>query len=305
MANSATQYLIGLGGWDHEVFDTCLYPRPGMSSQEKLAYYSRFFGVVEVRPTFWDDTITADDAKEWLAAVAGAGTFLFVVKLHARFTHKKQFNAEATRNIRGILQLLEQHGRLGALLMQFPYAFTNTSTNRFHLARLAEIFRGFPVHVELRHDSWHQTSANGFLAENGLAPVSADLPRIRQFMPFSAAVTGDTAYLRLHGRNDKGWLLNGFDARYDYLYNARELQELKRRLEALDQRARRVMVICNNTTGGKAIVNALQLVHAVRGERVLRAPSAAYRTFPMLRDFTVPSPVELPLFGTDDYREAM
>src|SRR5512142_1935440 len=212
MANSATQYLIGLGGWEHEVFDTCLYPHSGMSSQEKLAFYARFFGAVEVRATFWDETLTEQDASEWLAAVASTNTFLFTVKLHNMFSHKKQFKAEAARNIRGILQLLAQHNRLGALLMQFPYSFTNTSTNRFHLARLAEVFRGFPLHAELRHDSWLQSSASSFLAENGIAPVSTDLPRIRQFMPFGTAVNGDTAYLRLHGRNDKGWLLNGMDA---------------------------------------------------------------------------------------------
>jgi uncharacterized protein YecE (DUF72 family) len=46
--------VIGVGGWEHEVFDECFYLRPRLESMEKLRQYAQFFDAVEVRPTFWD-----------------------------------------------------------------------------------------------------------------------------------------------------------------------------------------------------------------------------------------------------------
>lgn len=288
MESQRMQYLVGIGGWEHEVLDCCLYPRAGMASGEKLAFYAGFFGTTEVRPTFWDETLSSRDAREWVEAVSGARDFLFSVKLHRAFTHRREIRPAMTRNVRGILQELARHSRLGALLMQFPYGFTNTGASRHHLVKLAEVFTGFPVHVEFRHDSWQTPSLLSFLTENGLRSVSADLPRVRQLMPFLTGQAGDVAYLRLHGRNEKGWLLNSMDTRYDYLYNGREIMELRRRIAALSGRCRRVVVICNNTSGGKAVANALQLACALgQGERVA-VPAAALRTFPSVQELGVP-----------------
>jgi len=294
-------YLIGTGGWEHEVFDECLYPRPKMSTGEKLSFFAGFFDFVEVRQTFWDADLGAREAKDWMEAVAENRSFRFSVKLHASFTHRKETKPGATRLLRGLLQELMRVNRLAGLLAQFPYAFTNTSGNRYHLAKLGEIFRGFPVFVELRHESWGHPSLVNLLGEFGLSPVSADLPRVRQCMPF--AVSGPSAYLRLHGRNEKGWLLNGYDARYDYLYNGREIQELRRRCEAISPKCGEVFVACNNTTGGKAVATALQLRAALN--RPVRVPASAARAFPHLSDLAAASPDDAPLFGASSYREAM
>jgi uncharacterized protein YecE (DUF72 family) len=288
MDTQRTQYLIGVGGWEHEVLDRCLYPRAGMTSAEKLAYYAGFFNATEVRSTFWDDTLAPGDAREWVEAVRGARDFMFCVKLHRTFTHQRKISSAITRSVRGVLQELARHNRLGALLLQFPYTYTNTGAGRHHLVKLAEVFTGFPLHVEFRHESWQSPSLRSFLADNGLRPVSADLPRVRQLMPFLTGVVGETAYLRLHGRNEKGWLLNTMDTRYDYLYNARELMELRRRLDALSGRCRRVVVICNNTTGGKAVANALQLGCALHEGDRFPVPDAAFRTFPSVQELGAP-----------------
>ncbi len=309
MEKGQVNYLVGIGGWEHEVFDECFYPQSGLTPAEKLSYYAGFFETVEVRATFWDETLTAEDASAWIDAVSHTRTFLFNVKLNALFTHKRTVRRDVAKNTIGILRLLQDHQRLGALLMQFPYEFTNTSSNRIHLARLAEIFRGFPVHVELRHDSWQAPSLKNFLSENFLFPVNADMPRVKHFMPFSPNVAGETAYLRLHGRNEKGWLLDDYEARYDYLYNARELQELRRRLEALSVRCQQVMIICNNTAGGKAVATALQLTGMLRADRpgmkTLEVPSAAFRAFPVLREIAMPYERQGSLFGAGGFRAAM
>lgn len=308
MEKGQVTYLVGIGGWEHDVLDDCFYPHAGLSPVEKLSYYAGFFETVEIRPTFWDETLKAEDAELWLEAVAHARTFLFNVKLHASFTHKRTVKRDVAKNTTGILQLLQDRQKLGALLMQFPYEFTNTSSNRLHLARLAEIFRGFPVHVEFRHDSWQSPSLRNFLAENFLFPVNADMPRVKHLMPFSPNVAGETAYLRLHGRNEKAWLLGNYEARYDYLYNARELQELRRRLEALAVRCQQVMIICNNTAGGKAVATALQLTSMLRadkpGTKPLEVPAAAYDAFPVLHDIATPYEQQGSLFGAG-FRAAM
>jgi uncharacterized protein YecE (DUF72 family) len=309
MEKGQVNYLIGMGGWEQEVLDGCFYPHPNLTSAGKLSYYAGFFETTEIRPTFWDESLRADDVKPWVDAVAHARMFLFNVKLHALFTHKKTVARDVAKNTLGILRFLQGQQKLGALLMQFPYEYTYTSSNRLHLARLAEIFRGFPVHVELRHDSWQTPSLRNFLAENFLFPVNADMPRVKHLMPFSPNVAGETAYLRLHGRNEKGWLLDNFDVRYDYLYNTRELHELRRRLDALSVRCRQVIIICNNTGGGKAVATALQLTSMLRqdkpGMKPLQVPAAAYRTFPVLHDNTTPFENEGSLFGEVDYRAAM
>jgi uncharacterized protein YecE (DUF72 family) len=206
--------------------------------------------------------------------------------------------------VRGILAELARHNRLGALLLQFPYAFTNTSGNRFHFVKLAEVFSGFPLHAELRHESWHTPQLLDFLTESGVAPVSADFPRLKQYMPFFSGVVGDTAYLRLHGRNEKGWLSDGLDTRYDYLYNTREIQELRRRVEMLLPRCKKVIVTFNNTTGGKALANALQLRAALNeGKSVLVAPHLL-KAFPHLQQIAGNNGGDAPLFD-GSYREAM
>lgn len=280
MLQQNVQYLVGLAGWEHESFDRCLYGVETEYSTIKLRYYARFFDTVEVRQAFWDETLSAREAQDWVDAVAENKRFRFNVKLHKSFTHSRDFTPETTRRVRGLLEELQKAERLGALLIQVPYSFTYTSANRFHLVKLGELFRGFPMYVEFRHGSWHQPQLMNFLLENYLAPVHADMPRLRHFMPFVRTAAGTTAYVRLHGRNERGWMSHEMDERYDYVYNARELREVVRRLVALEEKCNRIYVLFNNTTGGKAVANALQLISILREGKAIPVPQAAVSAFP-------------------------
>jgi uncharacterized protein YecE (DUF72 family) len=296
---------VGTAGWEHEVFDECLYPLKAMESTEKLAYYAQFFDTVEVRQTFWDETIDVEEARQWMQAVAHNKRFRFNLKLHSSFTHRRQVAPRTATRIRALLQELAKEERLGALVAQFPFSFTNTSTHRVHLVRLGELFAGFHVHIELRHHSWDQPSLLSFLVEQGLHPVGADLPRLKQFVPFLTGVTDERAYLRAHGRNERGWLQNGMDLRYDYLYNAREIRELTRRVYSFLLKCRDVTVIFNNTTGGKAIANALQLSGALREDKRLVIPLATARAFPSLEGSVPEAETDQMLFGVEELRRAV
>lgn len=297
------QVLTGLGGWEHEVLDRVLYGDRAEAAA-KLRAYSGMLDAVEVRATFWDDTLSAADAATWVEAVQQNRRFRFGVKLHRAFTHGGGATAEQARMLRGVLQELARADRLAALVLQFPWSFTNTGSARHHLAKLASAFGGFPLAAEFRHDSWAHDSVPSLLEELGITPVQADLPRVNRHMPFHTTIVGGTAYLRLHGRNERGWLQNGMDTRYDYLYNERELREIGRRLERLEGRCAEAVVIWNNTTGGKAVVNALQLRSALRGEPVA-VPERTLGAFPVLRRSCVALEECVPLFATEEYRRVV
>lgn len=300
-----TATAVGIGGWEHDVLDHCFYPAHHLDSLQKLAYYSKVFDTVEVRATFWDDTLTAEDAQRWIHAVRENRRFTFNVKLHSSFTHKKVIKPTTARNVRTVLHELLKADRLGTLLLQFPYSFTNTSANRFHLVKLAEVFAGYPMHVEFRHDSWNQPPTWELLQEHSLSPTSIDIPSIKQFMPHIAPAKNDHAYLRLHGRNDKGWLLNGMDSRYDYLYNAKELREILRRVDVLSRKSNHATIIFNNTTGGKAVANALQLVSSLREGKPVLIPEATLRGFPHLQEIASVADGEPKLISDGEYRKAI
>src|SRR5260370_40403765 len=52
------------------------------------------------------------------------------------------------------LDSLASEGKLGALLIQFPVSFKNTSLNREYLEQLLRLFIEYPRVVEVRHESW-------------------------------------------------------------------------------------------------------------------------------------------------------
>jgi len=282
MKTNGVRYLVGVGGWEHDILDQCFYPTMGSSSARKLEFYARYFNTSEVRPTFWDASLGSADAREWALAVAGRRDFRFIVKLHSSLTHERTITAPVVRSMVEILRELQNHDRLGIALAQFPYAFTNTGAHRFHLEKLAAAFRGLPLHVELRHASWEHASVTKLLQELGVSPVHADLPRIKQFPVTFPRPSGQRAYFRMHGRNEKGWLLNGYDVRYDYLYNARELRESKRRVLSVPPGCTDAYVIWNNTTGGKALANALEMNAMLHDGRTLVLPASTLRAFPHL-----------------------
>ena len=305
MGPTSARVRIGIGGWEHEILDSVLYGASSLSSEEKLSRYARSFDATVTRATFWDGDLNGADAAAWVRAVRHNSAFRFVVKLHHSCTHEQKAPASIRQNLRHLMQVLEGEGRLGAVLGQYPFSFTNTSANRFAVIRLAEIFSGFPIHVEFRHASWHQPSLQSFFAEHQVRLASADLPRIRQFMPFQAPIPGPHTLLRLHGRNERGWLQNALDAPYDYLYNAREIIELRRRVESMIPSTSEVTVIFNNTTNGSAVANSLQLLSALHGGKAIAVPPPTLTAFPQLRQIVDPSRLEEGLFDSHNLRTAI
>lgn len=101
--------------------------------------------------------------------------------------------------------------------MQFPPWFHYAPKNLDHLVEGKEILAGLDLAIEFRHGSWltpaRADQALSFLKTHGLTYIVADEPQYGNLatVPFIPAVTTDTAYFRLHGRNKNTWLARGIE----------------------------------------------------------------------------------------------
>jgi uncharacterized protein YecE (DUF72 family) len=87
----------------------------------------------------------------------------------------------------------------------------------------------------------------------------------------------------MHGRNEADWFRQGAgrDNRYNYLYSESEVAELAVGARVLAETAEQVIVIQNNHYKGKALANALQMKHALTGEKP-EAPAGLVEAYPGL-----------------------
>ena len=191
------------------------------------------------------------------------------------------------------LDAIANEGLLGALLIQFPVSFKNTSLNREYLDRLLRQFIEYPRVVEVRHSSWNDAATLAAFAQKNVGFCNIDQPLLGRSLAPTEHVTGAIGYVRLHGRNYEHWFVDqGLDSnnrndRYNYLYNERELARWKERIQSVAERAQTTYVITNNHFESKAGVNALELKALITGERVL-APPTLIQKYPELKRIADP-----------------
>ena len=121
---------------------------------DMLEYYAREFRYTEVNSTYY--ALPSQQAMARLAERTPQ-EFVFTVKAFKSLTHERQGNAEVDAGkFRFSLEPLIETGKLGAVLLQFPYSFKCYQENRRYLARLGELLNGLPVAAEFRHASWER-----------------------------------------------------------------------------------------------------------------------------------------------------
>jgi uncharacterized protein YecE (DUF72 family) len=76
--------------------------------------------------------------------------FRFTAKLWKGFTHERNATAKDEKLLKDGIQPLLDAGRLGALLLQFPWSFKNEPENRNYLWQLRERFAEYPLVLGLR-----------------------------------------------------------------------------------------------------------------------------------------------------------
>jgi uncharacterized protein YecE (DUF72 family) len=293
---AAHDLRIGTAGWSYKDWEGIFYPS-GMQrrKQHPLEYLARFFDTTEINTSFYGP-LKPELAKLWCRKVEAVNRkFLFTAKLYRAFTHSPMSLAEPTSaasirptdedeiRTREGLDAIANEGRLGALLIQFPVSFKNTSLNREYLERLLRQFIEYPRVVEVRHSSWNDASTIDLFMQNNVGFCNIDQPLIGRSLAPTEHVTGAIGYIRLHGRNYEQWFdSDNRNDRYNYLYTAPDLDGWKEKIQSVARRAQTTYVITNNHFECKAGVNALELKAMLGAKRVV-APPTLIDKYPGLR----------------------
>ncbi len=283
-----TSLRVGPAGWNYKDWEGIVYPVGAGRSFDPLAYLADYFDTVEINSSFYAPPRQAD-AASWARRVRNNPRFRFTAKVWQRLTHERGEAAEESLSancdvVRRSMAPLVDAGLLGALLMQFPWSFRNSTENLDHLARLFRLLAGWPLVVEVRHGSWDQPELYTFLGEHSVAFCNLDQPVIGSSLKPSAHVTSSIGYFRLHGRNYQNWFREdaGRDARYDYLYSKSEIKDVARLIHAVTQDAEETYAITNNHFRGQALVNALDILEELEGVPPAAPPLLA-ESYPHLR----------------------
>ena len=288
------KFYIGTAGWSYKDWVPNFYPKKQSGSFDWLQFYSHYFNCVEVNSTYYA-YLSPRVFESWVRKVEDSDEFIFNVKLHQDFTHKRKYDEQNIKAIRYNLEILKNEERLGGLLIQFPYSFAyNNSATQF-ISELKDIFQNYNLFVEVRHSSWQNKEAYKFFKENNLTFCTIDQPQIGQAIPFEPIITNDKAYIRFHGRNEEAWKksINNFgkkqsydeqNQRYKYLYSPGELVEIEQVIKSVQSKVKEVHVIMNNHPQGDAVANAFELIHLLEERTKVEMPKTIVKAYPRLEE---------------------
>ena len=276
---------VGPAGWAYPDWLGYVYPSRRPKGFHELSYLSQFFDTVEINTSFYAP-IRPEHAALWISRVEANPRFVFTAKLWQRFTHDPgTASAQEERDVRAGFDVLHRAGKLGALLLQFPFSFHQSKDTRNQLASLLERFAEYPLAVEVRHSTWLVPEFFELLRAANAAFCNIDQPVIGRSIEPSALATTQLAYVRLHGRRYDTWFSDDPDLppheRYNYLYSERELAPWGRRIREVSEAARDTYVVTNNHYLGKNVVNALELISLLKGEKVA-VPESLRPHYPQL-----------------------
>lgn len=264
----AHKIRIGPAGWSYTDWEGTVYPKHG-SKFDHLAYLSSFFDTIEINSPFYRIP-PPTHAKSWVRRVAANRDFKFTTKVFRGFTHEQTgYTQDDVKAFRSYLDPMMDAGRLGAILLQFPWSFKNSDESIEKLVALFEAFDAYPKALEVRHSSFQNDDFTRFLDEKNVAWVNVDQPLFNDSVKPSDTATGPLAYARLHGRNYEKWFTHAESwERYNYLYSKEELDPWVKRIESM-ARNKDAYVITNNHFRGQAILNAGDLKEALGQENKL------------------------------------
>jgi uncharacterized protein YecE (DUF72 family) len=290
------KYNIGTAGWSYKDWVPNFYPKNQSGGFDWLQFYSHYFNCVEVNSTYYT-YISPKIVDGWIKKVEDADDFIFHIKLHQDFTHKRKFDEQYIKAVRYNLDLLRKSERLGGLLIQFPYSYSFDGNSVQHIQKLRDIFSDIDCFIEVRHSSWNNNRALEFFKKNNLIFCTIDQPQIGQAIEFDPIITNDKAYIRFHGRNTEAWKksLSNFgklqtyeeqSSRYSYLYSPGELVEIEQKIKSIQQKVKEVNVIMNNHPQGDAVANAFELIHLLEEKAKIEMPTTILRAYPRLEEIS-------------------
>jgi uncharacterized protein YecE (DUF72 family) len=275
---------IGPAGWKYKDWEGVVYPKPTPRGFDPLAYIADYFTTVEINSSYYGPPKAAS-ALRWVNSVSNNRDFRFTAKLFHSFTHERKPAAADEGDFKAGIGPIAEAGRLGAILVQFPWSFKNEPENREYLWGLQERFQEYPLVVEVRHASWITEEILDTFAGLGLGLCNIDQPLFHRSVRPAAHTTSSVGYVRLHGRNYQNWFSPSADVRerYDYLYRPEELEPWAARIKNVADDAADTYAVTNNHNLGKATVNALEL-RAFLTSDLVRVPPVLLEHYPGLQD---------------------
>jgi uncharacterized protein YecE (DUF72 family) len=271
---SALGLRIGTGGYSFDDWNGRFYPP---AARERLPFYQLYFPFLELNHTFYQEPSAAQFAELERCSRPG---MLYSVKVHRDVSHKGTWDADEGRALMrrhaAAVSPLAESGRFYSFLIQLDEGVERARKVLDYLlaAAGAAVSAGLDVHVEFRHRTWHQEAVLQALKDAGIGVCNTDLPPLPHAFPLRAYATTDKAYVRYCGRNLPAWRpdalggspperMRSRNARYDYRYAPRELEELARGLLVMRKKAGTVAAVFKNHVGGQAAFDALELIRLV------------------------------------------
>ncbi len=288
------KFYIGTAGWSYKDWVPSFYPKNQTKGFDWLQFYAHYFNCVEVNASYYT-YLNPRTVESWIEKLPDAEDFIFTLKLHQDFTHKRNYDQQKIKAVCYSLDKLAKVERLGGLLMQFPYSFQYNEININYIKELKEIFQNFSCFVEVRHKSWMNKNTIELFKELDLTFCSVDQPDVGEAIPFEPIITNDKGYIRFHGRNKEAWInsINNFgkkqnyqeqSARYKYLYSPSELFEIQEKILSIKEAVNEIFIIMNNHPNGDAVANAFELIHLLEEKLKMPLPNNIKMLYPRLQN---------------------
>lgn len=288
------EILVGTASWtDKTLIESGWYPDDAKTAEKRLQYYASQFPLVEVDSTFYFPPSEAN-SERWAERTPDGFTFnikaFSLLTRHPTRTDALYKDLEINSDKRNLypddlddktvdvvwdrflsaLQPLDEAGKLGLLLFQFPPWFVISRANKNYILECAKRAAPYRICVELRNETWmrgdNTQETIEFLEGHGLPLVCVDMPQgFKSSMPAVAAATSDIAVVRFHGRNVDEWESKSVSKRFRYHYESKELEEWVPRIEGLSKDSDRTHILMNNCYRDYAQRNASELAELLKG----------------------------------------
>jgi uncharacterized protein YecE (DUF72 family) len=288
------EILIGTASWtDKTLLASGWYPSQANSAEERLRFYAEQFPLVEVDSTYYFPP-SEKNSELWVERTPK--DFTFNIKAFSLLTQhptkaealykdmekpdKKQIYPkdlkpevidEVWQRFLDALKPLDDAGKLGIILFQFPPWFTIAKKNKLYVLECAKRAAPYKIAVEFRNETWmkeeNQQETLDFLEGHGLPYVCVDMPQgFKSSIPPIVAATADLSLVRFHGHNNEQWLSKEVTQRFRYLYSKEELEEWAPKIQDLAAHSKQTHVLMNNCYRDYAQRNARELAELLKQE---------------------------------------
>lgn len=237
----AKKFYIGTSGWQYKHWDDAFYPK-AMPNKDKLAFFAKYFGTVEVNNTFYR-LPNENSARAWHDNTPK--NFRFAVKLNNYLTHSKKLiiDDKSKQRLKAFANNTQPlAGKLASVLVQLPPSMKANPERLekfINEVKKQKLISQADLAVEFRHDSWFTNEVYEILNKQNISLVMATYPG--KFKP-PYTLAHQVNYVRFHATPDKP------------NYPKKELEKWADYLKSTQ--ASRTYLYFNNDFEAKALKNA-------------------------------------------------